>query len=108
MRRVWLVTDGSPETPVLGLFSERAGAERYRDALVERYALGKNLSVRGKQLSADAGAWTLGLGPTVVDRPLDLSHDALPGAWIVRVDETCRMISCEFTTSIVASKPFER
>jgi hypothetical protein len=106
--RIWLVTDGTAETALLGVFSSKFGAERYRTLLVEQYALGRNLSVRGKQLAQDAGAWTLGMGPAVVAQEVDLSSEALPGAWVVRVDETCRMVSCEFTTKVLASKQFER
>jgi hypothetical protein len=97
--RVWLVTDGTPPTSLLGVFSSEAGAQRYLNELVERYSLGKNLSVRGKQLARDADTWRLGLGPAIIDRPLD-EFDCLPGAWMVKVDESCAMISCEFSTQL--------
>jgi hypothetical protein len=100
MQKIWLTTDGQPHDSILGVFTSQAGAERYRDLLVERYSLGKNLSLMGKQLAHDADAWRLGLGPTVVQRTVDDNLDFLRGAWMVKVDETCRMVSCEFSTKL--------
>lgn len=95
--RIWTVgTDKS--AAALAYFSSEAGAERYRSALVERYSLGRTLSLFGKQLAPDAGNWHLGLGPIVIERPIDETVTSLPGAWMVKVDESCRMIACTFTT----------
>jgi len=105
MRKIWFTTDGRPLESVLGVFSSKAGAVRYRGLLVERYALGRNLSVLGKPLAHDAGAWELGLGPDVVERTVDDNLDFLRGAWVVKVDETCRMVSCEFSTRLKPSQP---
>jgi hypothetical protein len=96
-KRVWLVTDGTPPTSLLGAFSSEDGAQRYLRELVERYSLGKNLSVRGRPLARDANSWHLGFGPAIVERALD-EFDCLPGAWMVKVDESCAMIACEFST----------
>jgi hypothetical protein len=105
MRRIWLTTDGRPLESILGVFSSEGGAARYRALLVERYALGKNLSVLGKPLAHDAGSWELGLGPEVVERTVDDNLDFLRGAWVVKVDETCRMVSCEFSTRLKPGQP---
>jgi len=105
MKKIWLTTDGRPHDGVLGIFSTEFGAKRYRDILVERYALGKNLSLSGKQLARDADAWRLGLGPEVVSRALDDNVEFMRGAWVVKVDETCHMISCEFSTKVKPTQP---
>ena len=105
MKKIWLTTDGQPHEGILGIFSTEIGARRYRDLLVERYALGKNLSVSGKPLARDAGAWQLGLGPDIVDRTIDDDLDYLRGAWVVKVDESCRMVACEFSTKIKPTHP---
>jgi hypothetical protein len=105
MKKIWLTTDGRPHDAVLGVFSSEAGAMRYRDLLVDRYALGKNLSLMGKPLARDADAWRLGLGPEVVERSLDENPDFLRGTWVVKVDETCRMIACEFSTRLRPTQP---
>ena len=100
MKRIWITTDGRPHDAVLGVFSTEDRAKRYRDLLVERYSLGKNLSLFGKQLARDAGSWELGLGPVVAERTMDDSFDFLRGAWVVKVDESCRMVACEFSTQL--------
>jgi hypothetical protein len=105
MKNIWLTTDGQPHDSILGIFTTEAGAKRYRDLLVERYALGKNLSLSGKQLARDADAWRLGLGPDVVEHTIDCNLDFLRGAWVVKVDESCRMIACEFSTTIKPNHP---
>ncbi|MDB4874807.1 MAG: hypothetical protein JWM41_1253 [Gemmatimonadetes bacterium] len=105
MKKIWLTTDGQPHDSILGVFTSQTGAERYRDLLVDRYALGKNLSLMGKPLAHDAGAWLLGLGPTVASRTVDDNLDFLRGAWMVKVDETCRMVSCEFSTKLKPGQP---
>lgn len=105
MKKIWLTTDGQPIDSILGVFTSEAAAARYRDQLVERYALGKNLSLYGKPLAGDAGAWQLGLGPSVVERAVDDSIEFLRGAWVVKVDETCRMVACEFSTKLRPSQP---
>jgi hypothetical protein len=105
MRRIWLTTDGRPQESILGIFSSEAGANRYCALLVERYALGKNLSLLGKPIARDAGAWELGLGPEVIERPVDDDLEFLRGAWVVKVDESCRMVSCEFSTRLKPSQP---
>ena len=105
MTKIWITTDGRPHDGVLATFSNRERAERYREVLVERYALGKNLSLHGRSLARDAEAWRLGLGPSVIERDVDESPDFLRGAWIVKVDETCRMIACEFSTQERPSQP---
>jgi len=105
MAKIWMTTDGRPNDGVLATFSNRERAERYRDVLVERYALGKNLSLNGRSLAHDAEAWRLGLGPTVIERDVDESPDFLRGAWTVKVDESCRMIDCEFSTRAKPSQP---
>ena len=97
--RIWLVTDGTPPTSLLGAFSSEDGARRYLKDLIDRYSLGKTLSVRGRQLARDVDSWRLGLGPTIIDRPVD-EFDCLPGAWMVKVDESCAMIACEFSTQL--------
>lgn len=105
MTKIWMTTDGRPHDGVLAVFSTRERAERYRNLLIERYALGKNLSLHGKSLAHDIEAWRLGLGPGLEDRELDENPDFLRGAWIVKVDETCRMIACEFSTQARPSQP---
>src|SRR5581483_6227874 len=87
MKKIWLTTDGQPLDSILGVFASEAAAARYRDQLVERYSLGRNLSLYGKPLAQDAGAWQLGLGPSVVERAVDDSIEFLRGAWVVKVDE---------------------
>jgi len=86
VKKIWLTTDGRPHDAVLGIFSSETGAARYRDLLVERYSLGKSLSVMGKPIARDADSWQLGLGPEVVERTLDDKLDYLRGAWVVKVD----------------------
>lgn len=105
MKRIWLTTDGRPHDAILGAFSTEAAAERYRTLLVERYSLGKNLSLMGKPLAQDADTWRLGLGPTVVERTVDSDLEFLRGAWVVKVDETCRMVACEFSTKLKPGQP---
>ncbi len=102
MKKVWITTDGRPHDAVLGIFSSEERAMRYRDLLVDRYALGKNMSVLGKPLARDAGAWELGAGPSVAERSIDDNFDFLHGAWVVKVDESCRMVACEFSTQLKA------
>ena len=103
--RIWITTDGRPHDSILAVFTARERAERYRDLLVERYSLGKNLSLMGKQLARDANNWQLGLGPAVIDRSVDENLDFLRGAWVVKVDESCRMVSCEFSTQLRPNQP---
>ena len=105
MKKIWLTTDGRPHDSVLGIFTTREGAERYREQLIERYALGKNLSLMGKPLAHDIDSWRLGLGPDIAERVLDENFEFLRGAWMVKVDETCRMIACEFSTKLKPSQP---
>ena len=105
MKKIWLTTDGQPLESLLGVFTSEAAAARYRDQLVERYSLGKNLSLYGKPLAEEVGAWQLGLGPSVVERAVDDSIEFLRGAWVVKVDETCRMVACEFSTKLRPSQP---
>ena len=105
MRKIWLTTDGQPVDSLLGLFTTEDAARRYRDVLVERYGLGKSLSALGKQLAHDADAWRLGLGPSVVHRTVDDNVEFLRGAWVVKVDETCRMVACEFSTRLKPGQP---
>jgi len=105
MKKIWLTTDGRPHDSVLAAFTSYERAVRYRDLLVERYSLGKNLSLMGRPLAREAGAWRLGLGPDVVERSLDDNLDFLRGAWVVKVDETCRMIACEFSTQLNPNQP---
>jgi hypothetical protein len=105
MKKIWLTTDGQPHDSILGVFGSEAAAERYRDQLVERYSLGKNLSLMGRQLAHDADAWRLGLGPAVVERTVDDNLEFLRGAWVVKVDESCRMVACEFSTKLNPSHP---
>ncbi len=105
MKKIWLTTDGRPHDAILGAFTTEGAATRYRDLLVERYALGRNLSLMGKPLAHDADNWRLGLGPTVVDRTVDANLEFLRGAWVVKVDESCRMVACEFSTQIKPGKP---
>ncbi len=100
MKKIWLTTDGRPHDVILAAFTNEVAAERYREMLVARYSLGKNLSLLGKQLAHDADAWRLGLGPTVVQRSVDDSLEFLRGAWVVKVDESCRMVACEFSTQL--------
>ena len=97
--RIWLVTDGTPPTSLLGAFTSEGGAKRYLNELIERYSLGRNLSIRGRQLARDADSWRLGLGPAIIERAVD-EFDCLPGAWMVKVDESCAMIACEFSTQL--------
>ena len=105
MKKIWLTTDGRPHDGILGIFTSEFGARRYREVLVERYALGKNLGLAGKPLAKDADAWRLGLGPDVVEATMDDNPDFLRGAWVVKVDETCRMVSCEFSTKLKPNHP---
>src|SRR5258707_13025306 len=105
MTKIWLTTDGRPHDAVLAVFTNPERATRYRDLLVERYALGKNLSLMGKPLARDANTWQLGLGPTVAERVIDENLDFLAGAWVVKVDESCRMIACEFSTQLRPHQP---
>ncbi|HTE47918.1 MAG TPA: hypothetical protein VK636_21935 [Gemmatimonadaceae bacterium] len=105
MKKIWLTTDGQPQDSILGIFTSDERARKYRDLLVDRYALGKNLSLLGKPLARDAGSWRLGLGPDVVERSVDDNVDFLRGAWVVKVDETCRMVGCEFSTKLRPSQP---
>jgi hypothetical protein len=100
MNKIWLTTDGRPHDSILGAFTNESGAERYRDLLVERYSLGKNLGLMGRQLAQDADTWRLGLGPTVVQCSVDDNLEFLRGAWVVKVDESCRMVACEFSTQL--------
>jgi hypothetical protein len=100
VKKVWLATDGRPYDSVLAIFSTREAAKRYCDTLVERYALGESLSLMGRRLADSADAWRLGLGPTVVEGSLDENVEFLRGAWVVKVDESCRMIACEFSTEL--------
>ena len=102
--RVWVVTDGAPDAPPLAYFSEFTRATQYRDLLVERYSMGKNLSLHGRPLADHAGAWSLGLGPAVVECSVDESIDTLPGSWCVKVDETLRMVACQFSTQFKPTK----
>src|SRR5690242_20113295 len=69
--RIWMVTNGAPDAPALAFFSDRARAAAYRDVLVERYAMGRNLSLHGQPIADDAGTWQLGLGPAVLERAVD-------------------------------------
>ena len=46
-----------------------------------------------------------GFGPEVVERTLDDNLDFLRGAWVVKVDESCRMVACEFSTKLKPSQP---
>jgi len=105
MAKIWITTDGTPPTSTLGVFSTRAGAERYLAELVERYASGGKMRLLGEPIARDAGAWQLGLGPNVIERELDLRLETLPGAWVVKVDESCRMISCTVSTEIAPVHP---
>jgi hypothetical protein len=105
MGKIWVTTDGRPHDAVLAVFTNRDRAQRYRDLLVERYALGKNLGLLGKPLARDAGAWQLGLGPSVAELAIDENIDFLRGAWVVKVDESCRMIACEFSTQLKPHQP---
>ena len=105
MKHIWLATDGRPHDSILGVFSTKEGAERYCETLIERYSLGKNLSLMGKQLAHDADAWRLGLGPTVAAGAIDENIEFLRGAWVVKVDESCRMVSCEFSTKLKPNQP---
>ena len=82
----------------LTLFSTKEGAESYVRTLIERYSLERVLSLHGKQLAPDAGNSALGLRPSVREQALDEGIDTLPGAWMVKVDETLRMTSCAFST----------
>ena len=110
MGRIWIVTDGSPNAVPLAYFSAPARAEQYRDLLVERYGLGRNLSANGQPLARDAGAWELGLGPVVSEKNRRrlaqlstwrvvgegrriTSDDRLPIQHAVQGDEICRPLS---------------
>jgi len=106
--RIWVVTNGAPDAAPLAYFSVRATAETYRDVLVERYAMGRNLSLHGRRIANDAGTWELGLGPAVLERSVDDPIGSLPGAWCVKVDESLRMIACQFSTQFRASKTPDR
>jgi hypothetical protein len=66
--------------------------------------MGKNLSLHGRPLADHAGAWSLGLGPAVVECSVDESIDTLPGSWCVKVDETLRMVACQFNTQFKPTK----
>lgn len=103
-RRIWAVTNDRERAP-LALFSTKHGADRYMETLIERYALGRTLSLHGRQLAPEAGNWLLGLGPTVLEQALDARIDTLPGAWMVKVDETFRMVACAFSTQHRPTKP---
>jgi hypothetical protein len=105
MTKIWLTTDGRPHDSVLAAFTSRDRAQRYRDLLVERYSLGKNLGLMGKPIARDAGSWELGLGPSIAEYTVDENIDFLCGAWVVKVDESCRMIACEFSTQIKPHQP---
>jgi len=100
MKKIWLTTDGRPHDSILGVFSTEERAKQYRELLVERYALGKSLSLFGKQLAHEADAWELGFGPDVAERVVDENVEFLRGAWVVKVDETCHMVACEFSTKL--------
>ncbi|MEO6878722.1 MAG: hypothetical protein ABI205_09595 [Gemmatimonadaceae bacterium] len=104
MKKIWLTTDGRPHDSILGAFTTEGAAERYRGLLVERYSLGKNLSLMGRQLAQDADTWRLGLGPAVIQHAVDDNPEFLRGAWVVKVDETCRMVACEFSTQLKPSQ----
>ena len=104
MGRIWIVTDGEPNSAPLAYFSSAFTAENYRRLLVERYSLGKNLSVNGRPIAGEAGNWQLGLGPAVVEKAVDESSSSLPGAWSVKVDESLHMIACQFSTQFKATK----
>lgn len=106
--RIWVVTNGAPDAAPLAYFSDRFKANAYRDLLVERYGMGKNLSLNGRPIADDAGSWELGLGPVVLERSVDDQIDSLPGAWCVKVDESLRMIACQFSTQFKASKTADR
>lgn len=106
--RIWVVTNGAPDAAPLAYFSARAGAVRYRDLLVERYGMGRNLSLHGRPIADDAGTWELGLGPAVLEQPVDDPIDSLPGAWCVKVDEALRMVACQFSTQFRAAKTADR
>jgi hypothetical protein len=95
--RIWAVSKDR-ESTALALFSAKDGAERYVRTLVERYSLGRTLSLHGKQLAPDAGNRELGLGPAVLEQAIDEGLDTLPGAWMVKVDETLHMVACAFST----------
>ena len=59
----------------------------------------------GKPLARDADTWQLGLGPAVTERSIDENLDFLRGAWVVKVDESCRMVACEFSTQLKPTQP---
>lgn len=105
---IWVVTNGSPDAAPLAYFSDRTRAAAYRDVLVARYGMGKNLSLHGRPIADDAGTWELGLGPVVVERSVDDPLDTLPGAWCVKVDEALRMVACQFSTQFRATKTADR
>lgn len=104
--RIWVVTEESNASP-LAYWSTPAWADRYRNLLVERYGLGKTLALHGKPIAQNAGAWSLGLGPVVVERSIDEPLESLPGVWCVKVDESMRMISCHFSTQYTMQKRAE-
>src|SRR5439155_20927621 len=105
MGKIWLTTDGNPPTSVLGLFSTRRGAEAYVAELIGRYSSGGRLQHLGEPLAKDVGVWELGLGPTIVERDTDQRIESLPGAWVVKVDESCRMVACSFSTELAPTHP---
>jgi hypothetical protein len=105
MPKIWITTDGTPPTSILGVFSTRGGAERYLADVVERYASGGKLRHLGEPIARDAGDWQLGLGPAVIERDVDLRLETLPGAWLVKVDESCRMVACTFSTELAPTHP---
>ena len=105
MKKIWLTTDGRPHDSALAVFTDPERAQRYRNLLVERYSLGKNLSLMGKQLARDANTWELGLGPSVSEHVIDENIEFLSGAWVVKVDESCRMVACEFSTQLKPHQP---
>ena len=104
MGRIWVVTDGSLKAGPLAYFSTPTKADQYRALLAERYGLGKNLSANGRPLAEDAGAWELGLGPVVTEKSVDEPFTALPGAWCVKVNESLRMVACQFSAQFKSSK----
>lgn len=105
VKKLWITTDGRPHDAVLGIFTTQERAARYRELLVERYSQGRNLSLFGKPVARDAASWELGFGPTVIEGCVDEDPDFLRGAWVVKVDETCHMVSCEFSTKLRPTQP---
>ncbi len=96
--RIWTVSTDRDKAP-LACFSTKEGAERYIQTLIERYSLGQRLALHGRQLAPDIGAWKFGFGPEILEQPVDEHVDGLPGAWLVKVDDSCRMVACAFTTA---------